>query len=94
MAQNEIGEVRLAESGGSSAMPHKANPVQAEALIALARFNAALVAAVHQALPHENERSGAGWSLEWLTLPQMMVATGAALKVALKLCAGLTFAAP
>ena len=93
MAQNEIGEVRLAESGGSSAMPHKANPVKAEALVAMARFNAALVAAVHQALPHENERSGASWSLEWLTLPQMMVATGAALKVALKLCAGLTFAA-
>ena len=28
MAQNEIGEARLAGGGGSSAMPHKVNPVR------------------------------------------------------------------
>ena len=37
MAQNEIGEVKLAEGGGSSAMPHKSNPVRAEALVTLSR---------------------------------------------------------
>jgi 3-carboxy-cis,cis-muconate cycloisomerase len=91
MAQNEIGEVKLAEGGGSSAMPHKSNPVRAEALAALARFNAALLGAQHQALVHENERSGAAWTLEWLVLPQMIVATGAALRHATALCAGLRF---
>jgi 3-carboxy-cis,cis-muconate cycloisomerase len=91
MAQNEIGEVKLAEGGGSSAMPHKSNPVRAETLIALARFNAAMLGAQHQTLVHENERSGAAWTLEWLVLPQMIVATGAALRHAAALCEGLQF---
>jgi 3-carboxy-cis,cis-muconate cycloisomerase len=91
MAQNEIGEVKLADGGASSAMPHKSNPVRAEALVALARFNAALLGAHHQALVHENERSGAAWTLEWLVLPQMVVAAAAALRHAAALCAGLRF---
>jgi 3-carboxy-cis,cis-muconate cycloisomerase len=91
MAQNEIGEVKLAEGGGSSAMPHKSNPVRAEVLVALARFNAALLGAEHQALVHENERSGAAWTLEWLTLPQMAAATGASLRHAGALLNGLRF---
>ena len=91
MAQNEIGEVKLAEGGGSSAMPHKSNPVRAETLVTLARFNAALLGAQHQALVHENERSGAAWTLEWLVLPQMIVATAAALRHAQALCRGLQF---
>jgi 3-carboxy-cis,cis-muconate cycloisomerase len=93
MAQNEIGEVRLAQGGGSSAMPHKSNPVGAEVLVALARFNAALLGGQHQALVHENERSGAAWTLEWLVLPQMIIATGAALRHAAALCEGLRFVA-
>jgi 3-carboxy-cis,cis-muconate cycloisomerase len=91
MAQNEIGEVKLAEGGGSSAMPHKSNPVRAEALLTLARFNATLLGAQHQTLVHENERSGAAWTLEWLVLPQMIVATAAALRHAAALCRGLRF---
>ena len=92
MAQSEVGEIRLASGGGSSAMPHKVNPVGAEALVALARFNATLVGGMHQALVHENERSGAAWTLEWLILPQMTVATGAALRIATELLAGISFA--
>jgi 3-carboxy-cis,cis-muconate cycloisomerase len=93
MAQNEIGEVKLAEGGGSSAMPHKSNPVRAEILVALARFNAAMLGAEHQALVHENERSGAAWTLEWLTLPPMVVATGAALRHAAAMLEGMRFVA-
>ncbi|MBO6538466.1 MAG: 3-carboxy-cis,cis-muconate cycloisomerase [Rhizobiaceae bacterium] len=92
MAQSEVGEIRLASGGGSSAMPHKVNPVGAEALVALARFNATLVGGMHQALVHENERSGAAWTLEWLILPQMTVATGAALRIATELLPGVSFA--
>lgn len=91
MAQNEVGEIRLASGGGSSAMPHKVNPVGAEALVALARFNATLVAGMHQALVHENERSGAAWTLEWLILPQMTVAAGAGLRIAAGLLAAISF---
>ncbi|MBY8915833.1 3-carboxy-cis,cis-muconate cycloisomerase [Nitratireductor sp. L1-7-SE] len=92
-AQSEIGEIELAAGGGSSAMPHKKNPVAAEALVTLARFNAALVGGMHQALVHENERSGAAWALEWMLLPQMIVATGAATLRAADLVDGLAFKA-
>ncbi|MCB5177085.1 3-carboxy-cis,cis-muconate cycloisomerase [Microvirga lenta] len=91
MAQNEVREVRLAVGGGSSAMPHKSNPVSAEVLVTLARFNAGLLGTLHQALVHENERSGAAWTLEWLVLPQMLVACGAGLNMARGLIEGLTF---
>ncbi len=91
MAQNEVGEVRLATGGGSSAMPHKSNPVPAEILVTLARFNAGLLGTIHQALVHENERSGAAWTLEWMVLPQMAVATAAGLKRAQALMGGMGF---
>ena len=92
MAQTEVGEVRLAAGGGSSAMPHKSNPVAAEVLVALARFNAGLLGTLHQALVHENERSGAAWTLEWLVLPRMVVSTAAGLSKALALAGGVSFA--
>lgn len=78
-------EIRLSGGGGSSAMPHKQNPVAAELLVTLARFNATQLSAIHQSLVHEQERSGAAWALEWLTLPQMVVATGVALGTANRL---------
>ena len=79
LAQSEVGEVRLA-GGGSSTMPNKVNPVGAEVLAALARMNAGQLGTLHQAALHEHERSGTGWTLEWLTLPQMVMATSGALK--------------
>jgi len=90
-AQSEVGEIRLASGGGSSAMPHKVNPVGAEVLVTLARFNATLVSGMHHALVHENERSGAAWTLEWMLLPQMAAATAASSRVAGELLAGLSF---
>ncbi|TIR21543.1 MAG: 3-carboxy-cis,cis-muconate cycloisomerase [Mesorhizobium sp.] len=80
-------DIKLSGGGGSSAMPHKQNPVKAEALVALARFNAVQLSGMHQALVHEQERSGAAWMLEWLILPQMVVATAAALRLAAELTA-------
>ncbi|RYG89143.1 3-carboxy-cis,cis-muconate cycloisomerase [Loktanella sp. IMCC34160] len=87
MAQQGIDEVTLAAGGGSSAMPHKSNPVLAELLVTLARFNATQLAGMHQALVHEQERSGAAWMLEWMILPQMSVTTARALAASLTLCA-------
>jgi 3-carboxy-cis,cis-muconate cycloisomerase len=74
-------EIALTGGGGSSAMAHKQNPVAAETLVALARFNATQVSAIHHSMVHEQERSGASWTLEWLVLPQMAIATGAALRL-------------
>lgn len=92
-AQSELAEIRLASGGGSSAMPHKVNPVGAELLVTLARFNATLVSGMHQSLVHENERSGAAWALEWMLLPQMAVACGTALRRAGLLIETVSFAA-
>ncbi|SON53843.1 3-carboxy-cis,cis-muconate cycloisomerase [Hartmannibacter diazotrophicus] len=93
-AQNEVGEIAVAGGGGSSAMPHKTNPVSAELLVTLARFNAGLSGTLMQALVHENERSGAAWTLEWMVLPQMAEATGAGLRIALDLVGRLSFRSP
>lgn len=78
-------ELSLDGGGSSSSMPHKQNPVAAEVLVSLARFNAVQLSGIHQSLVHEQERSGAAWTLEWLILPQMFAACGAALQLALKL---------
>jgi 3-carboxy-cis,cis-muconate cycloisomerase len=94
MSQNEVGTAHPAGGGTSSAMPHKNNPVTAELLVTLARFNAGMLGTLHQALVHENERSGAAWTLEWMVLPQMAVATGASLRHAEALLAGLRFTTP
>ncbi|EJZ19235.1 3-carboxy-cis,cis-muconate cycloisomerase (plasmid) [Rhizobium sp. Pop5] len=75
------GEIEIAGGGASSAMAHKQNPVSAEVLISLARFNATALSGIHQSLVHEQERSGAAWTLEWLLLPQMTMATAAALRL-------------
>jgi 3-carboxy-cis,cis-muconate cycloisomerase len=82
MAQNRFGDIEIEGGGGSSAMPHKSNPIAAEVLVALAHFNATLVGGMNAALVHEQERSGAAWTLEWLILPQMVTATGASLRTA------------
>ena len=85
MNQNEIAEIELAGTGGSSAMPHKQNPVKAETLVSLATFNATQISAMHHALVHEQERSGAAWTLEWMILPQMVIVTGNSLSTLTKL---------
>ncbi|MBX3577426.1 MAG: 3-carboxy-cis,cis-muconate cycloisomerase [Rhizobiaceae bacterium] len=90
-AQNEVGEIILATGGGSSAMAHKVNPVGAEILVTLARFNATLVSGMHQSMVHENERSGAAWTLEWMLLPQIAIAAGAATRTALDLIPAIGF---
>ncbi|MCM2293244.1 3-carboxy-cis,cis-muconate cycloisomerase [Allorhizobium sp. BGMRC 0089] len=76
------GQIAITGGGASSAMPHKQNPVAAETLVTLARFNAVQISGLHQSLVHEQERSGAAWALEWMLLPQMALATGAATKTA------------
>jgi 3-carboxy-cis,cis-muconate cycloisomerase len=89
LAQSEVGEATPKGGGGSSTLPQKANPVAAEALVTLARFNAGLLTPATEALLQAQERGGAAWALEWLTLPQMAAATGAALRLAAAALDGL-----
>lgn len=85
MSQQGIDEVAIDSGGRSSAMPHKSNPILAELLVTLARFNATQLAGMHHALVHEQERSGAAWMLEWMILPNMALASCRALLVASEL---------
>lgn len=90
MAQQGFDEIHLSGTGTSSAMPHKQNPILAELLVTLGRFNAVQVSALHHAVIHEQERSGTAWALEWMVLPQMAQATGRALTAASELCHAVT----
>ncbi|MFZ3581147.1 3-carboxy-cis,cis-muconate cycloisomerase [Loktanella sp. DJP18] len=90
MAQQGIAEITLAGGGASSAMAHKQNPILAELLVTLARFNAGQAGLMQQAMVHEQERSGTAWALEWMVLPLMAQATGRALVAANDLVATIT----
>lgn len=82
----QIGDgLRAGAGGGSSTMPHKANPTGAEALSALTRQNLGLSAQVQAAMAHAQERDGAAWGQEMLALPGLIVGTGAALRHAVVL---------
>ncbi|MCS7268736.1 MAG: 3-carboxy-cis,cis-muconate cycloisomerase [Geminicoccaceae bacterium] len=94
LAQDEVAELVVEGGGGSSAMPGKVNPIAAEILVTLARFTAVLAGGLHHASVHENERSGQAWTLEWLLLPQLCVATGAATRLALRLLESLRLPEP
>ena len=85
LGRSESGEARAGAGGGSSTMPQKSNPVGAEVIGALARLVAALTAPMHLAALHAEERDGTAWTLEWLVLPQILVASAAALRHAQEL---------
>src|SRR3546814_11695645 len=94
MWQNEVGEPREGahngqRGGGSSTLPQKSNPVRSEAVLSLARHAAGLVGQLQLCAFHQHERDGVAWQLEWLLLPQMLVATGAALRQSIDLIARL-----
>ncbi len=89
LAQSEIAEVSDGSAGASSTMPQKSNPVLSEILVSAATANAALLGGIHQAALQEHERGGSGWTAEWLTLPQMVVLTGTALRHAAAITAAL-----
>jgi 3-carboxy-cis,cis-muconate cycloisomerase len=90
MAQSGIGEISIANGGGSSTMPQKQNPVGASVLVALARQVVPLSAAVQAAGNHLQQRDGAAWFTEWLCLPQLCISTGRALALAGDLAALIT----
>ncbi|MDD2867853.1 lyase family protein [Neomegalonema sp.] len=90
MAQSGIGEIAIRGAGGSSTMPQKQNPVGPSVLVALARQTAALAMTMQGAGVHRQQRDGAAWFVEWLTLPQLCVSTGRALSLALELAGAIS----
>jgi 3-carboxy-cis,cis-muconate cycloisomerase len=93
LMQTEVGEVHEAAApgkGGSSAMPHKRNPVAATFLTAIAGRTPALVSTLLAGLSqHEHERAAGAWHAEWEVLPELCRLTAAALTHATDLISGL-----
>ena len=65
LARTEIAEVSLGTTGGSSAMPHKHNPVDAVLLSANGLRAAGLLATVHTAGVSQDARPAGEWHAEW-----------------------------
>ncbi|MFC7705372.1 lyase family protein [Plastorhodobacter daqingensis] len=84
LTQSGFGEVSLGGGGASSTMPQKSNPVVPSVLLALGRMMGGLNVNMQGAAIHRQQRDGAAWFVEWLTLPQMCHATGRALTLALQ----------
>jgi 3-carboxy-cis,cis-muconate cycloisomerase len=80
LAQTEVAEATevSARRGGSSAMPHKNNPVAAVSARACARRAPGLVATLFAAMEQEHERGAGTWHVEWPTLTDLLGTVGSA----------------
>lgn len=78
LAGTETAEVSEAAPGDSSSMPHKRNPVAAVTARASARRAPALAAVLLGAAEQEHQRAAGAWHAEWLTLGELLRATGGA----------------
>ncbi|UXA51625.1 3-carboxy-cis,cis-muconate cycloisomerase [Xanthomonas prunicola] len=82
LMQSEVGEVfepAAAGKGGSSAMPHKRNPVSSVSAVAAATRVPGLVATLFSAMAQPHERAAGQWHAEWDTLPQIVCLTAGSL---------------
>ncbi|WP_200301232.1 3-carboxy-cis,cis-muconate cycloisomerase [Streptomyces adelaidensis] len=89
LARTEIAEVAEGSGGGSSAMPHKANPVRSTLIAAAARRAPQLAATLYGALAAEDERPAGAWHAEWEPLRDLLRLVGGAARDAVALTRGL-----
>jgi 3-carboxy-cis,cis-muconate cycloisomerase len=93
LAQTEVGEVAEASDGGrggSSAMPHKQNPVGAVRARAAARTVRGAAGVLLEAMAGEHERAAGAWHSEWRALSDALAYTGGAAWSLREALAGLT----
>jgi len=91
LAQSEVAEVREGGTGrgGSSAMPHKRNPVAAVVVLGCTRRAPGLLATLAAAAEQEHQRAAGAWHAEWETLADLLRLTGSAASWGAELLAGL-----
>jgi 3-carboxy-cis,cis-muconate cycloisomerase len=93
LAQSEVAE--LAEGrddprrGGSSAMPHKRNPVASVLVLGCTRRAPGLLATLAASAEQELQRAAGAWHAEWETLSDLLRLTGSAASWSGALLAGL-----
>jgi 3-carboxy-cis,cis-muconate cycloisomerase len=93
LMQSEIGEVaEPGESGrgGSSAMPHKHNPIGCSLTLAAAYRVPGMVATYLSAMTQEHERGVGGWQAEWPTVGALVQSTGLAIASMAEVAEGLS----
>ncbi|WP_309060022.1 3-carboxy-cis,cis-muconate cycloisomerase [Streptomyces sp.] len=89
LSRTEIAEVAEGSGGGSSAMPHKANPVRSTLIAAAARRAPQLAATLYGALAAGDERPAGAWHAEWEPLRDLLRLVGGAARDAAELTEGL-----
>ncbi len=93
LAQSEVAEVSegrpAAAGGGSSAMPHKRNPVAAVVILGCTRRAPGLLAGLAAAAEQEHQRAAGAWHAEWEPLADLLRLTGSAASWSAALLAGL-----
>lgn len=92
LARTEIGEVtepHVSGRGGSSAMPHKRNPVLSTLIRSAAQQVPLQATVLHQSVMSEDERSAGAWHAEWLPLRECLRLTGGAAHTLVELVEGL-----
>ncbi|WP_019069765.1 3-carboxy-cis,cis-muconate cycloisomerase [Streptomyces hokutonensis] len=89
LGRTEIAEVSEGSGGGSSAMPHKANPVRSTLIAAAARQAPQLAAVLYGSLVAEDERPAGAWHAEWEPLRALLRLVGGAARDAVELVEGL-----
>jgi 3-carboxy-cis,cis-muconate cycloisomerase len=76
--------------GGSSAMPHKRNPVAAIAILGCTRQVPGLLATLTAAAEQEHQRAAGAWHSEWEPFSGLLRLTGSAASWGAELLDGLT----
>ncbi|MFE4816954.1 3-carboxy-cis,cis-muconate cycloisomerase [Streptomyces sp. NPDC056704] len=89
LSRTEIAEVAEGSGGGSSAMPHKANPVAATVIAASARRAPGLAATLYGSMVAEDERPAGAWHAEWEPLRELLRLVAGAAHDAAELVEGL-----
>jgi 3-carboxy-cis,cis-muconate cycloisomerase len=79
LMQQEVGEAEESGGGGSSTMPHKRNPSSFAIVLACANRTPGLVADFLAGMMQEHERGIGGLHAEWMTISNVVEATGSAL---------------
>ncbi|SER86871.1 lyase family protein [Corynebacterium cystitidis] len=74
----EVGELREPAPGGSSSMPHKANPAASVAADGYARRTPGLVATIFDALDCRGQRGVGSWHAEWQPIREIVAVTASA----------------